>query len=91
MSVYSSQVQSLLDHHLASGLYGSADELLLTALRVLQERDERLANLRREIQVGRDQLDRGEFTEYDETSLRSLFDTIESEGRARYDAARQTS
>jgi hypothetical protein len=72
-------------------LYGSADELLLTALRVLQERDERLANLRREIQVGRDQLDRGEFTEYDETSLRSLFDTIEAEGRARYDAARQTS
>jgi antitoxin ParD1/3/4 len=87
MAVYSSEVQNLLDQHLATGLYQSADQLLLTALRVLGERNERLEMLRREVQIGRDQLNRGEFTVYDEASLRALFDTIQADGRRRYEAA----
>lgn len=88
MSIYSPEVQNLVEEHLASGLYQSADELLITALRVLRERDERQEKLRRELQIGRDQIDRGEFAEYDEVSLRTLFDTIQAEGRQRYQAAR---
>ncbi len=48
-----------------------------------------LEELRREIQIGRDQLDRGEYTEHDEQSLRKLFDEIQSLGMRRYQAARR--
>ena len=52
------------------GQYGSEDEVIDSALRLLQERDEqaKLEALRREIAVGIEQADRGELEPFDPTA-----------------------
>ena len=57
----------LVRSFLQDGRFGSEDEVIDAALRLLQERDEqaRLDDLRREIAVGMEQADRGELTPFD--------------------------
>ncbi|MFQ4144498.1 type II toxin-antitoxin system prevent-host-death family antitoxin [Chlorogloeopsis sp. ULAP02] len=43
----------------------------------------KLEILRREIAIGIEQLDRGEYTEYDEESLSTFFEDIKARGRKR--------
>jgi len=86
---FSPELQQLVSQELATGRYNSENELLLEAVRVLAERDQRREELRQQIQVGRDQLDRGEYTEYDEVSLRQYFDELQERGRQRYEASRK--
>ncbi len=56
---------------LQTGLYQSQSEVLREGLRLLKEREElkhlRLAELRREIAIGSDEADRGEFVDGQET------------------------
>ena len=58
------ELERLVHEKVESGLYNSASEVVREALRLLRERDElqrmRLEELRREIQIGIDQADRGE-------------------------------
>ena len=58
------ELERLVQEKVESGLYNSASEVVREALRLLRERDEvqrmRLEELRREIQIGIDQADRGE-------------------------------
>jgi len=58
------ELESLVQQKVQSGLYSSASEVVREALRLLNDRDtiqqQRMAELRREIKVGLDQLDRGE-------------------------------
>lgn len=85
----SPEVQQVVQQELAAGRYGSENEVLLEAVRLLAERNRRREELRREIQIGRDQLDRGEYTEYDEVSLRKYFDELQRRGRQRYEASKE--
>jgi len=85
---FSPELTQLVQEGLASGKYGSQDALLLEAVRLLARRDQQRAKLLEELQIGRDQLDRGEYTEYDEHSLREFFDDLQSRGRERYEARR---
>ncbi len=74
-------LQQFVDHQLASGHYGSAEELICAGLKLLHQ-------LRGEIQAGLDELDRGEGIEIeDEQSLRAFFEDIKSRGRERLGAA----
>ncbi|MBI1788976.1 MAG: type II toxin-antitoxin system ParD family antitoxin [Acidobacteria bacterium] len=56
---------------LKSGLYQSQSEVLREGLRLLKEREElkqlRLAELRKEIGIGGEQADRGEFVDGEDT------------------------
>jgi antitoxin ParD1/3/4 len=58
------ELEQLVSEKVASGMYQSASEVIREALRLLKERDEirehRLAELRKEVSVGLDQLRRGE-------------------------------
>ena len=67
-----------------SGLYNSASEVVREGLRLVHEQDQlralKLENLRKEIQIGIDQLERGESRTY--SSARELVDEIKAEGRA---------
>ena len=49
----------------ASGRFGSEDEVVFEALRLLQRHEQKLAALRAEIQVGLDDLDAGDASELD--------------------------
>ncbi|NJL54261.1 type II toxin-antitoxin system ParD family antitoxin [bacterium] len=48
---------------LASGRYQSADEVILAALELLDAREQRLAALRQQIDLGAKQIARGEVTD----------------------------
>jgi antitoxin ParD1/3/4 len=61
-------VQSLV----VSGCYSDPDAVVGKALAMLKRHEE----LRREIQIGIDQLDRGEYVEYDESLFQRFMDDI---------------
>ncbi|HKH44360.1 MAG TPA: type II toxin-antitoxin system ParD family antitoxin [Thermoanaerobaculia bacterium] len=74
------EFERLIRDKVASGLYASESEVIREALRLLKDRDElkllAVDELRREIQKGLDQLDRGESVLLDA-------ERIKAEGRRR--------
>jgi antitoxin ParD1/3/4 len=73
------QQEKLIKQKVKSGEYGSPDEVIDAALRLLEQRDKKLASLRQDVRAGLDQLERGEYVEYTDETLDQLFDEIESE------------
>jgi putative addiction module CopG family antidote len=74
---YQAFVKTVIDR----GQFQTEEQVVGEALRLLAERDRRLEEFRREIQVGLDQFYRGEYTEYDEESLKEFFEQVKAEGR----------
>ncbi len=85
-------LEELVRDKVKSGLYNSASEVVREALRLMEDRDRvremRLEDLRKEIQIGIDQLERGESTEYTTETLHELFDDIRARGKERLEARR---
>lgn len=85
-------LEELVRDKVKSGLYNSASEVVREALRLMEDRDRvremRLEDLRKEIQIGIDQLERGESTEYTTETLHELFDDIKARGKAKLEARR---
>ncbi|MCI0362001.1 MAG: type II toxin-antitoxin system ParD family antitoxin [Planctomycetaceae bacterium] len=77
----SGELQSLVQQQLATGQYGSADDVLLAGVRLLRERNERLADLRREIIPALERLDRGEGKPLD-------MEAIKREARDRFEQSK---
>lgn len=63
------ELEAMVQEKVKSGMYNSASEVVRAGLRLIQERDtvreRHLEELRRQVQVGIDQLDRGEGIVYD--------------------------
>ena len=78
------ELEELVAQKVKSGLYNSASEVVREGLRLIVEQDRlreiKLEELRKDIQVGLDQLDRGEGRTY--SSARELIDEIKAEGHA---------
>lgn len=74
---------------IASGEYQSEQEIITDGLRLLRERKDRLGQIRKAIQLGRDQIDSSEYTEYDEHTLREFFDELQTHGKQRYEASKK--
>jgi len=72
-------VRSALDR----GLFKSETELVSEALRLLQERQRRLEELREGIRPALERLDRGDGIELDDDSLGEFFEDIKARGRKR--------
>lgn len=75
------ELELLVNSKVKTGMYQTASEVIREGLRLLKERDEARASLKADIQVGLDQLARGEYFEY--TSAKQLADEIKTRGRAR--------
>jgi antitoxin ParD1/3/4 len=79
------ELDQLVQEGLASGGYSSEDNILLAAMRLLRERDEREQEFREQLQTRIDRLDRGEGVVLeDEAALRRFFDDVQSRGMQRY-------
>lgn len=74
------RLEKLVKQKVASGMYNSASEVMREALRLLDESDRiqaiRREELRKEVAIGIDQLDKGEGTPLD-------MEEIKAEGRRR--------
>ena len=55
------EIEELVSERIRSGGYASATEVILVSLRLLKEGEERLAELKREMQIGLDAIQQGRF------------------------------
>ena len=72
----SPELEKLVKDEIKNGGYKSANEVVREGLRLMRLRRQKLAALRQEIQIGVDQIERGEYREY--TSVDELFEDIEA-------------
>lgn len=67
------ELEQYVNGKVQSGLYHSASEVIRDGLRLLKEKEElhqrKLVELRREIQIGIDQADRGKVSTFNEATL----------------------
>lgn len=78
------ELEEFVEREISSGKFRSREEVLAEGLRLLKEREQKLDRLREEIQVGLDQLERGEGTVIeDEESHQSFFNDLERRGLER--------
>lgn len=66
-----------------AGMYPTASEVIREGLRLLRERDLGLEALRRDVRTGFEAVERGEYIDYDESSIQKLADRVKTRGRKR--------
>jgi antitoxin ParD1/3/4 len=59
---YPDDLEQFVQNAIASGKFRSRDELISAVLTMFRHREEKLDRLREDIQIGIEQLERGEFT-----------------------------
>lgn len=77
------ELERLINDKVETGSYQTASEVVREALRLMKQRDEGLLQLRKEIRAGLDQVERGEYTEYDRKSTPRLAARVKARGRKR--------
>ena len=75
------ELERLVTDRVKTGMYQTASEVVREGLRLLKERDERLARLSADVRAGFEQVERGESFEYDETTTKNLAREIKARGR----------
>ncbi len=80
--------ERLVNELVASGRYQDAAAVLDDALKLLEAREKKLAELRSELQKGMDDLESGRFTTYTKETSPQLFEDVKRRGRERL-AAKQ--
>ena len=78
--VLTPDLERLVAAEIASGAYETADAVIRDALKLLRANGDRL---RRDVEVGLAQLDRGDFTEYDLDRVEKLAQDVKTRGRQR--------
>lgn len=74
------ELEAFVEREVARGRYRTRDEAVTEAFRLLRKREQKLANLRAEIQVGLDQSQRGEGTIIDGDEASTVyFDRLRTE------------
>lgn len=76
--------ERFIDAEIAAGRYGDRVEALDDAIELLRQRKHLLDH----IDIGARQLESGQYTDYDQNSLRELFDEIQTEGRILYQSSK---
>jgi antitoxin ParD1/3/4 len=81
---FPADLQQFVDSQVASGNYPSVAEVVCQAVRLMRDRERRLASLRTEVDQGLTQLDAGDcVTIESDDELRGFFDDIERRSQQR--------
>jgi len=79
------ELDSYVQQKVQTGMYHSASEVIHEGLRLLREQDQirqaRLTQVRQDVDLGADQIARGEYTEYTAATVKDLAAEIKSKGR----------
>ncbi len=81
--------QKVVTDAIARGEFKTETEVVDEALRMFEERQRTTEYFRREMQIGLDELDRGEYQEFDEVSLKTFFEQVKADGRQGLEAGSQ--
>ena len=84
------ELEHLVNQRVRSGMYHTASEVIREGLRLLKERDDRLAQLRADLRGGFEAVERGEYTDYDQGSIKELAGRVKARGRKRLLKERKT-
>ncbi len=84
------KLEHLINERLQSGAYKSATEVIEDAFEALSER-ENFQAIRAELDHADEQLERGDYAEYDENAIHELAERIKTRGRARLAEERDSS
>lgn len=79
------ELEQFVNDKVKTGMYQTASEVIREGLRLLRERDQRLEALRRDVRAGFEAVERGEYTDFDETNIHELADRVKARGRKRLD------
>lgn len=77
------ELEQLVTDKVESGLYLTASEVIREGLRLLEERDKCQELFRNEIGAGFEAVDRGEYVDFDESSIQELAARVKARGRDR--------
>ena len=77
------ELVQLVSDKVKSGMYQTASEVIREGLRLLRERDQHLQSLRMDIGAGFEAVNRGEFTDYDQSNVQELAQQVKARGRKR--------
>jgi Arc/MetJ-type ribon-helix-helix transcriptional regulator len=84
-------LQERIAEKVRRGDYESAEQLVQEAVeRLLANDEDDLQELREKIQHAEDQIARGEYTDYNELTIKQLADRVKAVGRSRLASEKQT-
>jgi len=79
------ELDTYVQQKVQTGMYHSASEVIREGLRLLREQDQlrqaRLVQLRQDVDLGSQQIARGEYTEYTTDTVKDLAAEIKRKGR----------
>lgn len=78
----SPEIEQYLQSKVGTGFYSNASEVVRDAIRRMWEEDEKLAKLRAAVQLGDEQLDRGEGVAYSSARLDKITEKALSNARS---------
>ena len=84
------QLEKLVNQKVKTGMYQTASEVVREALRLLRDRDEEFARLKADVLKGFEEIERGDYEEYDERTSKKLIEDVKRRGRARLAAANRS-
>jgi antitoxin ParD1/3/4 len=85
------ELEQLMSDKVKTGMYQTASEVVCDGLRLLNERDQRLESLRRDVRAGFEAIGRGDFSDFGESNIKELSDRVNERGRNRLaEEARKT-
>jgi antitoxin ParD1/3/4 len=77
------ELEQLVNDKVKSGMYQTASEVIREGLRLLKQREEQLESLRRDVRAGFEAVERGEYSDFDATSVQALAKRVKARGRKR--------
>jgi antitoxin ParD1/3/4 len=86
------ELEQLVNDKVKTGMYQTASEVIREGLRLLRERDHRLESLRGDVRAGFEAVERGDYSDFNESNIRGLAQRVKARGRKRLaDSQRKTS
>lgn len=77
------ELEQLVNDKVTSGMYQTASEVIREGLRLLNDRDQRLSSLRRDIRAGFQAVERGGYTDFDASNIQELGKRVKARGQKR--------
>jgi len=74
-------IEEFIHAEVASGRFDSTDDVLHEAIGILKAREQQRYELRNDIQAAVEQIENGDYVEYDQTSLHKFLDELKQEAR----------